>query len=351
MARGSGYTGSVPVAVRSLFALAPGTGPRHGVAIRAALSMGVPYTALLLVGRPDLGLQAGAGAFVALYGLSLLAKERAKVLPFVGLAMFACSGLGVLLTPWTVAFSIGLVGVAVGVSAAAFAFRLGPPGPVFFVLLYGLGGNVTAVIDGHREHSPAAFLTAFGAGILFSYLLAVVPLVLPAARRAEARPLRELLPGPWMGRGEWELVLRVAVVAVVGTLVTVVFLDPHRAYWTVAAGVACVGLSATRSYSLGRGLHRTVGTVLGAALYFLIAPLGENPWLLVVILPVLQFVIEQVVVRNYALALIFITPLVLFITGTAVPGVDLEVTAWVRVVDTLIGSAIAILTTPLHRRR
>ncbi len=336
--------------IRSLFTLPPGPGPRHGIALRAALSIAIPFGGLTLLGHESLGLQAAAGAFLALFVAGMPARERLKVLPFVAVGLLVSAALGVALTPWPLAFTLGHIVVTIVMSALAYAFRLGPPGPVFFVLLYGLSGNVTSVVDGVRVNAPGPFLLALGGGMLVSYLLAIAPLARSEARQVSARPMRELLPGPWMGRGEIELTCRIAVVAVVGTAVSILLLDPHRAYWTVSAGVAAVGLSSVRRVSIGRGLHRTVGTMVGAVLFVAIAPVGKVAWALVLLLPVLQFLIEQVVVRNYALALVFITPLVLFITEAAVPGVNVDATAWERVLDTAVGSLIATLTVPMHRR-
>lgn len=336
-------------AVRSLVQLPPGPGPRGAIAGRAAVSIAVPFGVLTLLGYEGIGLQTAAGAFVALFAASVAAAERAKVLPLVGATLLTCAALGTILTPWPWLLTGGLIVVAVGTAALAFAFRLGPPGPVFFVLIYGLAGNITGVVDGARITPPLTFLGALAGGILFSYLVALTPLLRPAERTRPVRPLREVLPGPWLGRDEQQLVLRIALVAVVGSAISVWLLDPHRAYWAVSAGVAVVGLSAVRLHSFGRGLHRTVGTVLGAALYLALAPLAQFPLVLVLLFPLLQFLIEVVVVRNYALALVFITPLVLLLTSAATGGGDLFGTAWERVLDTLIGSAIAMLTGLVHR--
>ncbi|SJN11760.1 putative integral membrane protein [Leucobacter sp. 7(1)] len=336
-------------AVRSLFALPAGPGPRYWIAARAALSIGIPLLVCTLLGRPDLGLQAGAGAFVALFAASAGAAERAKLLPIVGGVLLGCAGLGVALVPSHLAYSFGLVGAAIAVSAFAIGVRLGPPGPVFFVLVYGLAGTITAVRDGERITDPAVFLAAMCGGLLFSYVVALAPLLRSAERARSVRPLRELLPGPWFGTPERELLLRIAIVAVLGTALSLLWLDPSRAYWTVAAGVAVVGLTPGRSHSLGRGLHRTVGTLLGALLYLVIAPLGEHPLTLVLLIMALQFSIELVVVRNYALALVFITPLVLFISSAAAGGTDHWATAGERVLDTAVGSALAVLTVAVHR--
>ena len=341
---------AVRAALRSLVALPPGPGPRLWIAIRAAASIAVPFGVLALLGHEAAGLQASSGAFVALFAASATAAERAKVLPFVGVALLLSAALGAALSPWPWLLAAGLVLVAVSAAALAFAFRVGPPGPVFAVLAYGLAGSITAVVGGARVNAPLAFLAALAGGLLFSYGVALLPLLSRAERARPARPLRELLPGPWLGPGERELVLRVLAVALAGTLLGLV-LDPHRAYWTVSAGVAVVGLAALRGPALSRGLHRTVGTMVGAALYVAIAPLGAAPLLLVALLAALQFLIELVVVRNYALALVFITPLVLLITGAATGGVEAVATAGERVLDTAVGSVLAILSGLIHRRR
>lgn len=349
-----GYSAAPPTAVikavRSLFEMPAGPGPRIWIALRAALSIGVPFGLLTVLGFPGIGLQTAAGAFVALFAASQAAAERAKVLPFVAIVLIGSAALGAALSPWPILLSIGLVVVAGVTATLSFAFRLGPPGPVFFVLSYGLAGNITAIVDGERLNPPLVLIAALVGGALFSYLLALAPLVSASERAKPVRPLSELLPGPWLGPGERRLILRIVIVAVIGTAVTVLWIDPHRAYWTVSAGVAVIGLSAVRRHSLARGLHRTVGTLVGAALYLALAPLGANPFVLVALLTCLQFTIELVVVRNYALALVFITPLVLLITGAASGGANLAAAASERVLDTLIGSVIAMVTALLHRR-
>ncbi|GAA1602005.1 FUSC family protein [Leucobacter chromiireducens] len=336
-------------AIRSLFALPPNPGPRHWIALRAAASMGVPLATLTALGRPDLGLQAGTGAFLALFYAGLGAAERARVLPVVGAVLLSCAALGTWLAPSHLLTAVGLVVVSIAVSAFAFGCRVGPPGPVFFVLMFGLAGTITGVHDGVRVTEPAVFLSALAAGLLFSYLLALLPLLRRTERAKPARPFRELLPRLWLGAGEQQLVVRIALVAALGALISVLWLDPQRAYWTVSTGIAVVGLSAVRSHSLGRGVHRTAGTLLGAALFLVIAPLGEHTWIFVALLTALQFLIELVVVRNYAFALVFITPLVLLITSAAAGGADPFATAGERVLDTAVGSALAILSAVVHR--
>lgn len=336
-------------ALRSLVEMPP-TPPRYGVAARAALAISVPFGVLSLMGREDIGLQTTAGAFLVLFAARANARERAKALPIVALALLLSAASGALLTPWSWAFGIGLIAIAAIASALCFAFRLGAPGPVFFVLVYGLSSSITGVVDGHRANDPAIFLAAMTGGMIFAYLLSIAPLLLPSVRALPAAPLRELLPGPWLGTGEQLLVLRIIVAAVIGTVISMLWLDPVHAYWTVSASVAVTGLTASRSHALGRGLHRMLGTVLGAGLYLLIVPFGTEPILLVVLFAALHFLIELVVTRNYGLALVFITPLVLLITAAATANADPLATALGRVADTAAGAILAMLTGFLHRR-
>lgn len=327
----------------------PSAPPRYGIAIRAAISIGLPLTVLTLFGRPDIGLQMAPGAFTVLFAAGATPRERAKILPFIVFLLVANAAAGALLAPSRWTFAIGLVLVTIVTATVTFAFRLGPPGAIFFVLMYGLSANITRVENGERSSDPVVFLLALTAGAVFAYMISVIPILNPRVRSMPARSLRELLPGPWLGRDERTLMVRIAIAAVVGTTVSMLWLDGIHAYWAVAASVAVIGLSADKSYSLQRGLHRTIGTVLGAGLYVVLAPLGDNLVILIVLLTALQFVIELVVVRNYALALIFVTPLVLLITAATTTSGDLMSTALERVLDTVIGAAIAIATSFLHR--
>lgn len=204
--------------------------------------------------------------------------------------------------------------------------------------------------DGVRDTNPIVFLLALTTGVVFSYLVAIAPLVIPRVRREPAARLADLLPGPWLERGEGTLIFRIGIAALIGTVLSILWLDPVHAYWTVTASVAVVGLTATRSYAIGRGMHRMLGTVLGAGCYMLFVPLGTEPWVLIPLLAALQFTIELLVVRNYAVALIFVTPLVLLITSAATGEPNLMGTALERVVDTIAGALLAMATSFMHRK-
>ena len=296
----------------SLFAFGPSPGPRWQLGLQAALGLAVPIAVMTLLGQPILGFIAASGAFTVLFAGFSPVVERARVLPFVGAGLIVSAALGVLVAenPWLV--SLGVVVVAIASSALAFGFRLGPPGPLFFVLVFGLSAHVIAT----APIAPTVYVAALAAGVVFSYLVTLAPLLLSRVRAKRARPLHELLPGPALDADARLLLLRVAIVAVLGVVLGSL-VDPGRSYWVVGAAIAVIGVAAARRAAFQRGLHRMLGTLVGAGAYALLALLHPSGLWLALLLGALQFTIELVVIRNYALALIFITPLVLLLTGAA----------------------------------
>ena len=120
-------------------------------------------------------------------------------------------------------------------------------------------------------------------------------------------------------------------------------LDLERAYWTMAAAVLILhqGLDWTRS--LQRGIERTSGTMLGLILAGAILAIHPQGLWLVLTLMLLQFVIEMTVIRNYALAVVFITAAALTISAGGLPVPDVGHVLWVRGIDTFIGCAIGLV--------
>ncbi|WP_431074230.1 FUSC family protein [Microbacterium phyllosphaerae] len=329
----------------SLFALAPKRGPRWHLATQAALGIAVPIAAMTLLGEPSLGYIAASGAFTVLFAGTAPVIDRARILPFVAAGLILSAALGVALSASAVLVSIGVVVVAIVSAALAFGFRLGPPGPLFFVLVFGLSAHVIA----SSPIAPLVYIAALAAGCLFSYLVAMAPLLLPRSRTIAARPLRELLPGPAFTPDSRLLLVRVAIVAVIGVLLGLV-IDPTRTYWIVGSAVAVIGVAAARRAAVQRGLHRMLGTVVGAGVYALLALLHPSGLWLALLLGALQFTIELVVVRHYALALVFITPLVLLLTGAATGDIGSMDVAFERIVDTVVGAALGAASGLLHPR-
>ncbi|MDN8547719.1 FUSC family protein [Microbacterium sp. NM3R9] len=327
---------------RSLTRFGPAPGPRWHLGLQAATAMAVPVIALSAIGYESIGLLAATGAFATLYGGRFTPRERIVVVPIVAALLWACAAAGVLaavLGPVVVA--AGLVVVAVAASALVFGLSVGPPGPLFPVLIYGLSAHVTAPTASHRGLDPGLYLAVLAASLAFAWVVTAIPALRSKHRRTPPRPLSALFPRAHRETEARTLVVRAAAVAIVGTAASLV-VDPERAYWIVGAGIAVLGVSTSRRVALSRGIHRALGTAVGAGVYLAIAFVPLPGIVLGVVLGALQFVVELVVVRHYALALLFITPLVLLILGAAGgSGPELAIE---RVVDTAVGAALGTLS-------
>ena len=329
----------------SLFSFTPYPARRWPLATQAAIGIAAPIAVMTLLGQPALGYVAASGAFTVLFVGSSAVVDRARVLPFVAAGLILSTALGAIVAGNHWLMNLGVVAVAIISAVLCFGFRLGPPGPIFFILVFGLAARVveTAPI------SALAYVAALAAGCAFSYLVAMTPLLLPRVRARTPRPMHELFPRPSFDANSQILLIRVVIVTVIGVLLGFV-IDPTRTYWIVGSAVAVVGVAAARKAAFQRGLHRMLGTVLGVGVYVLFAILHPSGLWLALLLGALQFTIELLVVRHYALALMFITPLVLLLSGAATGEIGSMAIAGERVIDTLVGAILGAASGLLHPR-
>ena len=126
-------------------------------------------------------------------------------------------------------------------------------------------------------------------------------------------------------------------------------LDNAHAYWAAAFAVLVVHTGGTRSVQFHRAFQRTVGTAAGLLVFALLLRLDPTHWWIIAIIVGLQFVVELLITRNYALAVVFLTPLALLISES-VTGMDPDTIVFDRAVDTLIGVGAAVLVLVVSSR-
>ncbi|MFI5426412.1 FUSC family protein [Aeromicrobium sp. UC242_57] len=127
-----------------------------------------------------------------------------------------------------------------------------------------------------------------------------------------------------------------------------VALDIGHPYWGMVASV--VPLTAPNLLAMAhRGMHRIVGTLAGVAIAGAFLLLDPSPTMLVLAIIVCQVATELIVMRHYAMALVFITPLALLMGQLAHPMPTGEVVAQ-RAVETILGVAIGLAVALLIRR-
>ncbi|WP_143037280.1 FUSC family protein [Paraburkholderia tuberum] len=317
---------------------------RWSAGVGGGVAMGVPLSAFMLAGHPSLGLITSLGAFTALYGSTLRLGDRLQALPFVAAGFVAASTLGVLCATNAWLTIACLVAVAALASIILLGVGMGPPGPMQFVLVAGVSGHLAA--SARFSGSPLGVFmipSLVAVGALSAYLLVIAPLALPLVhqRKGEASSLRMRFP-PSLLDGEKATIAARVIVAVASAGLLSLSFGEHRAYWTVmVAGAVLQGSHVSRSSAI-RAVHRVVGTVLGAAVFGLIQLVDPKGLWLVGVLALLQFAIEVVAARHYALALTFITPTALTISAVGGTSAPLALVGE-RIVDTFLGAVIAMV--------
>ena len=325
--------------LRSIVELRPSP-PRLFVALQGAVAIGIPTVGFAVAGRPELGLLASSGAFLALYLTARSRRDRAAKLPWLALGFLAASALGIAASASTVLSLAVLFVVAAGSATLCLGLNVGPPGALFFVLVAGVSGHVAgpADLDGGAVNGWLV-LGMLALGLVVAYLVVLAPLVLPRVRAADAAVPRAPM------RFEIDATIRVILVRlVIATGIAVLVTAPlgiHRAYWVVVAVVAILQNGHRLRLTGLRAVHRVLGTLVGLGLFALVSLASPSGIGLALLLMVLQFVVELVVIRNYGLALVFITPLALTIAAQAGTS-DVGVIVGERFFDTLLGAAIAM---------
>ncbi|HEY5854495.1 MAG TPA: FUSC family protein [Aldersonia sp.] len=170
-----------------------------------------------------------------------------------------------------------------------------------------------------------------------------VPMGRPGPRTLVAQAARP-------GSPYFTVTVRVSLATLIAGAIGAVSGVDH-AYWAMASAVLVLYQGFDFPRTVQRGIERLLGTVVGLVVAG--ALLAANPqglWLVFVVMA-LQFTIEMLVARNYALAVVFITPIALVISsgGRAVDDVGHLLTT--RAVDTVIGIGVGLAVYAATMRR
>ncbi|MFC3744797.1 FUSC family protein [Paractinoplanes deccanensis] len=175
-----------------------------------------------------------------------------------------------------------------------------------------------------------------------------------AERRLAALLLRDLpAPGPRTPRRPlWPAATRVAIGALIagaaaGVLVHLTGLS--HPYWAAVSAVAVLQTASLR-LSLQKAIQRAGGTVLGLLIAGAAVSVPGGEWVLVAGILLAQVIAELLVIRNYGLAMLAITPLALLVgeLGHKTPPLDL---IGDRLVQTVLGSLLGLAAALLVRNR
>jgi hypothetical protein len=117
----------------------------------------------------------------------------------------------------------------------------------------------------------------------------------------------------------------------------------ERAYWVPMSCLAVIqGVSLRAVWN--KQVHRIAGTGLGLLLAWGLLALPLDKWSISLMMMLLAFLIETLVVRHYGLAVIFITPLTIFLAEAAqLENDSLNTMLQARLLDTVLGSVVGLV--------
>ncbi|WP_432559106.1 FUSC family protein [Granulicoccus sp. GXG6511] len=137
------------------------------------------------------------------------------------------------------------------------------------------------------------------------------------------------------------IAIRVGLAALASGIVALALAFDHS-YWGVAFAALVLHQGGSRYAQTLRGVQRLLGTMVGLGVYALIVWWSPHGLWLVLLVFALQFAIEMLIVRNYAAAVVFITPIALTIALAGAPALDPGRLILERGIDTLIAVVLAL---------
>jgi hypothetical protein len=320
--------------LRGLLTLGPHAGA-HRVAVRASVSVLVPLLLLWGTDHLDWSIYAAFGAFTSLYGRERTDRARLALQVEAGATQVLAIVLGVLVAQleqraWVAVPVAALVAAAVSYRSSVRGWH--PPGALFQVFAFATVASTPATPG---DLVPAVLVGSAAAlfAVLVGYAGAAVRRVRGSVAAGSATPIG----------GAVEAVTRYALqsgagVLLAGSLATAASIG--RPYWAMVSAVVPL-VARDLAAQLTRGLHRVVGTGLGLLVAWALLALDVQGLVLVLVVALLQAGAELFVGRNYALALVFVTPLALLMVHLVLPVPTRELLVD-RGVETLIGVAVGI---------
>ena len=304
------------------------------IPLLASLCVGLPLFLAWSFGHLEWGLTASLGGLVILYMPESNITERMMVL---GLAAFG----------FVMSFAVGAIaGYSMLTSAIVitlFAFmihwlttylKLRPPGSFFFLMLASI-----AVCAPFRVEEVPLKIGLLSLGTIIAFLLALIYSFLYASRKPKETEVWKLPAIPYTRKRESFVV----GLFVGGSIWIAKWLELENPYWVPISCLAVMqGVSSRLIFR--RSLHRIIGTSIGMFIAYGLLLLKPGPLGYIAGILVFQFIVEMLIVRHYGLAVIFITPLTVFLAESANPLMHhpLELLE-IRFLDIVLGSVIGVI--------
>ncbi|MEV4005277.1 FUSC family protein [Actinomadura sp. NPDC049753] len=336
----------MPDVLTELLTLHPSP-PRHRSAVIAAACTAAPVLIGGTLHQPGLGLGASTGALAALYGGRGAPLRDAAAVGGAGLALTAGMALGGTLAGQAWGAVLGTAMWTCLVSAIFSVANARPPGIVMPVLVCAAGAGLP---PGHAVQRAAAVAAVAACATVLTWGAArprrAVSGTGLAIRRTDVRRLAAELPASPV---PWAATRAATAVALAGSFSLLCQLG--RPSWAMAAAGAVLGRGGHAASANARARLRGAGTAVGCVLAGALAALEPRGIMLAALLASLTYITELVVIRNYALAMVFVTPLGVLLATSAAPASAVTGTTVDRLLETVSGCLAAVVAGQMVTRR
>ncbi len=307
---------------------------RWQMPLAAALASGLPILVGAYLDHMDYGLVSSLGGMVFLYLPDTPLYHRMVSLMACAFGLAACYALGLMSQFLPPLMMPVLSFIAILVTMVCRFYRLEPPGSMFFIMAASIGAySPVRVLD------VPLYVGLLTMGSLLAGLIALFYSV-HILRRQAPKPVAPLPPATF----DFVVFDSVVIGVFVGiSLALAQILQLDRAYWVPVSCLAVIqGMSLRAVWN--RQTQRILGTGIGLLLSWGLLVLPMDKWTIAVMMTVLTFVIETMVVRHYGIAVVFITPLTIFLAeaanlGQGAPALLIRARFW----DTVLGCIVGLI--------
>lgn len=310
-------------------------------ALRIAVSTALPLALVVLSGHIELTLFATFGAFTAIYGKNQTRENRFFDQVIAGTMILLCVAAGTLLSAYHVPTEI-IIPLAAVISScgAVVSLRYGirPPGALFFIFGVGAVGMLP------YNHHPWQSLCITLSTIIYVVLLGIVWGFFGEGKNEAAVPPSSRSRIPLHRQLEQGMVYCLA--SIMAGYLGMLFGSAHS-YWAMVSAVSAIAMPSVNE-RIKHAIERVSGTFIGIFSAAFVLSMSPSVWHMVVLIALAQFIGQNYIKRNYAFAMVFITPQAMLMIHLVHPIPVTEVMTD-RLLETAIGSICGILAVFLTR--
>lgn len=322
--------------IQALLRLNQASRPWH-IALLAALCTGIPLLLGLYFENFHAGIIACLAGVVILYMPATALSHRMITLLTCCFGFMISLAVGICFSFNPIVSSIVFGLFSVSIHWISLFFKLKPPGSFFFILIASVAGGMPFDL-----HTIPEKMGLIGLGAILCCLLALIYSLLTKT------PIQEppYNPATWVTtKSKYANFVEALIIGIFMFIASFVgyLLKLQNPYW-IPISCAAIMQGASLYHVWQKTIHRIVGTFIGLGLSWLLLSVTKTPLAICLSIIVLQFIIEILVVKHYALAAIFITPMTILLAEAGNPLLDNpNMLISSRFLDIVLGSFIGAI--------